>query len=853
MSDKMFNGNQLAIEVWKSKYAIEGEEHYDQMHRRLAKEFARIEKKYTKHYRTYMNIQDILDLSVEGQDNIILNEEEVPEKNIQKYFEDKFYLLLKNFEFIIPGGSVMANLGGKSITSLSNCFVIGQPADSYGGIFEKDEELVQLMKRRGGVGLDISSLRPKGANTTNAARTSTGAVSFMNRYSNSTREVAQEGRRGALMLSMDINYPDVLDFIKVKRDRVSITGANISVKLNNEFMKAVEEDKEYILRYPCDEKVLYESFKENITHTDGGGYHWRTVSAKKYWNEIVESAHGYAEPGVLFWDNVVDYSPDGVYSQYRPVTTNPCGEIPLQAYDSCRLIAVNLLSFVKKPFTKNASFDWHKFYKVVYQGIILSDDLVDLELENIRKIMDKIESDCESNEIKEREYNLWVKIYNTGMNSRRVGLGFTALADTFAALNFNYSSEQSLDCTERIMKVKMQAELDATIDLSILRGSFEGYDPNKEFFIEASGEVKNGRNPFYSMLLREFPSQIIRMNKRGRRNVSWSTVAPTGSVSILTQTSSGIEPLFQPYYIRRRRVNENGDYKDKNGDQWKEYFIIHPQILNYLRITCGKEYVENIENISKEDLDKIFEQSPWFNSIANKVDWEKRLKLQAVVQKYTTHSISSTINLPKNITKEVVSDIYFQAWKNNLKGVTVYRDGSRDGILITDKKEDFNYHSAFKRPKVLEAESFIVKIYNEMFNIFIGIYNNKPYEIFIKKDLNVKNKGSIVKVKKKDYIFQSENNEDIQLTENIPDEYKAITRLTSIALRHGVEIKYIVEQLLKCNGDIFSFTKSLSRVLKKYIPNGVKSSQKCEKCGSSDVVFEEGCSSCKNCGYSKCN
>lgn len=852
MTDEMFNGDPLATEVWRTKYS-NNEEHYNQMHRRLAKEFAKIEKKYIIQERESLSPHKVYPLSSEGINNL-LNKEGISEESLQDVLEDEIYLLFKDFKYLIPGGSIMANLGTDSITSLSNCFVIGQPEDSYGGILEKDEQLIQLMKRRGGVGLDISSLRPKGSNTTNAAKTSTGAVSFMSRYSNSTREVAQEGRRGALMISMDINHPDILDFIKAKRDRVSITGANISVKLNNEFMKAVEEDKSYTLRYPCDEGVLYEGFSNDTLHTDESGYYWKTISAKKYWNEIIESAHGYAEPGVLFWDNMINYSPDGVYPQYKPITCNPCAEIALQSYDSCRLMTINLLSFVENPFTDRAYFNYEKFYKVVYQGIILSDNLVDLEIISIGKILEKIENDSESNEVKIREINLWIKILREGLNSRRVGLGFTALADMFAAMEIDYGSDKSLNILETVMKTKIRAELDCTIDLAILRGPFKGYNAKREFVIEKdSCKVMAGRNSFYQMLLEEFPEQVERMCKYGRRNLSFSTVAPTGSVSILTQSSAGIEPLFQPYYIRRRKVNENGDYKDENGEQWKEYFIIHPQILNYLRITCGEDYIENIEEINKNDLNKIFEQSPWFNSIANKVDWKKRLEIQAVVQRYTTHSISSTINLPRDVTKETVSDIYFQAWKNGLKGVTVYRDGSRDGILITEKKGDFNCHAAFKRPKALDGEAFVVKIQDIIFNIFVGLYNNKPYEIFIKKDSIIKGKGSIIKVRKKEYVFQNEENKNIQLTENIPDEYKAITRLSSIALRHGAEIKYVVEQLLKCDGDIFSFTKSLARVLKKYIPDGTKISQKCEKCGSSDVVFEEGCSSCKNCGYSKCS
>ncbi len=584
MNEKLieyFNNDELATNVWLSKYAKEGEETPDDMHKRLAKEFARIEEKYNKK----IDKKELDKLSEYGKKMLFLS-------------FNKIYNLFKNFEYIVPQGSIMANLGAKEITSLSNCFVIGQPEDSYGGIFEKDEQLAQLMKRRGGVGIDISTLRPQGTQVSNAAKSSTGAISFMHRFSNTTREVAQGGRRGALMISIDINHPDVMEFIKIKRDLTQVTGANISIKLNNEFMKAVENDEDYILRFPCNQDISY--FSKDYIKANYGELHYiedhknnnaiiytRTIKAKEYWNEIIKSAHQSAEPGLMFWDNMLE-GPDGVYPQYAPITTNPCSEIGMQEYDACRLIAVNLYSFVDKPFTEEAKFNFEKFYKINYEAMRLSDDLIDLELEHIERIIDKIDTDPESTEIKLREKELWKKIYSTAKNSRRTGLGFTALGDTLAALNLKYDSEDTLKIIEQIMRTKMESELDCTIDLAILRGTFEGWDTEKEYPTEQDinheyhGEFTWRTNNFYMFIADNFDEQFKRLVKYGRRNVSFSTVAPTGSVSILTQTTSGIEPLFQPYYMRRKKINPNDkdvrvDFVDDNGDSWQEFPVLHPK------------------------------------------------------------------------------------------------------------------------------------------------------------------------------------------------------------------------------------------------------------------------------------
>lgn len=862
MTEKLlnyFSGDELAANVWQSKYAQEGEETPDDMHKRLAKEFARIEEKYRQGPCVAHNNSEI-ELSKYGSKRLFLT-------------EDKIYNLFKDFKYVVPQGSIMSQLGVESIGSLSNCFVIGQPQDSYGGIFQKDEEMAQLMKRRGGVGIDISTLRPEGTSTSNAAKSSTGAISFMHRFSNTTREVAQNGRRGALMISMDINHPDIMEFIKIKRDLANVTGANISIKINNDFMKAVKNDERYVLRFPCnfyennpswvkdlEESKDWEGIELNklhpiITHKDKEvilGY-TKVINAKEYWNEIIKSAHNVAEPGIIFVDNHHNYSPDGVYPQYKGVTTNPCGEIFMQAYDACRLIATNLYSFVDNPFTKEASFNFEKFYKVNYEAMRLSDDLIDLELEHIQRIIDKIDNDPESDEIKAREKALWLKIYNTAKSSRRTGLGFTALGDTLAALGLKYDSDEALSVIELIMHAKMQSELDCTIDLAILRGPFEGWDSN----IEIQGlNVGVGNNDFYQFLLTNFPKQAKRMCDYGRRNVSWSTVAPTGTVSLLTQTTSGIEPLFQPYYIRRKKVNPGNndvriDFTDQNGDSWQEFPVLHPKFKDWLVV----KGFQDINNYDKIALQSIFEQSPWYQSTANDIDWIKRVEIQSIIQKYTTHSISSTINLPENVSEEEVSNIYLEAWGQGLKGITVYRDGSRSGVLVTSSNKDrnsFEYIDATKRPKSLDAEVHLTKVGGTPFNIFVGLMNDKPYEIFIDTTNMNNHKGTITKNKKGEYIFSSELVDKLYITSDMSDEQAAITRLVSTSLRHGADIKFVVEQINKCDGDLFSFTKGLARVLKKYIPDGAKSTVSCLDCGSSNVIFQEGCQSCKDCGSSKC-
>lgn len=860
-----FSGDDLAASVWRGKYAQEGEQTPDDMHRRMAKEFARVEENYlvldqckgrtAKGIHAGMLALKHLQLSDYG-------------KNRNYLTEERIYDLFKDFKYIVPQGSIMSMLGSEKIGSLSNCFVVGQPEDSYGGILKKDQQLAQLMKRRGGVGIDISTLRPAGTSVTNSAGSSTGAVSFMERFSNTTREVAQNGRRGALMITIDCRHPDVMDFVNIKKDRTKVTGANISVMLRNDFMKAVENDENYVLRFPCDAEVpSYIDVNDpdvtmlNDLHT---GNYFKIVKAKELYDAISENAWDNAEPGQMFVDRHHEYSPDGVYEQYRGVTTNPCGEIFMQMYDACRLMALNLLSFVDNPYTEDASVDWVKLYQVAYEQQRLADDLVDLELEHISRILAKIHSDPESESVRKDEIELWENIFDVASSGRRTGCGFTALGDFLAALGLSYDSDEGLDFIDKMMRTKMEAELDCTIDLSILRGSFDGWDPDLEFTkaVDEGVEYRSGgENEFYKMLFFDFNEQAVRMNQYGRRNVSWSTVAPTGSVSILTQTTSGLEPLFAPYYMRRKKVNPSDegvrvDFTDQNGDNWMEYAVMHPQFKQWMTVQTNGDWDEN----APEDYIKAaFEKSPWYGACAPDIDWKKRVEIQAIIQKYTTHSISSTINLPNNVTKDEVAEIYMHAFKQGLKGVTVYRDGCRTGVLVTDETKTgdaFEYHDAPKRPKCLPVEIHTTVSKGFKWNVIVGLYEGKPYEVFAVPHFTNVTESELCKAKKGKYDLVSPSGETLlaNITESIESPEEGIlTRMLSTALRHGADITFIVEQLNKSTGDITSFSKAIARVLKKYV-NAEKmvSRAKCSDCESTELVFEEGCLRCLECGSSKC-
>lgn len=861
-----FGGNELAADVFLKKYALKDGSEYiestpEDMHVRLATEFARmLEKRGDKLFPGAST----------------------------KTFKQVLHLF-KDFRYIIPQGSIMAMLGNPyKVGSLSNCFVIGQPEDSYGGILHKDQELVQLMKRRGGVGLDISTLRPKDTRVNNAALTSTGAVSFCERYSNSTREVAQGGRRGALMLTIDIRHPDVLDFAVQKQDLSKVTGANISIMLRDDFLKAVEAKTEYVLRYPCDLKVIPEDINDlPLNHTridEESGSIFKRVDAVKLWESIIKCARETAEPGLIFLDRQWDYSPDGVYQEYRGVTTNPCSEIFMQMYDACRLICLNLFSFVNDPFTRKAKIDFDKLYLYSYAQQVLADCLVDLEVEHINRILEKIGRDPEDDDIKRAEFDLWLKISRVCQAGRRTGCGFTGLGDALAALNLKYDSPKALAMVERMMKIKMKGELNASIDLARKHGTFEGCETGNRDTHEYKkvGSRKHQRfepqNPFYAMLLEEFPEEVKRMRKYGRRNVSWSTVAPTGSVSLLTQTTSGLEPLFLPFYMRRKKVNPGDDavrvdFVDKTGDAWQEYPVLHSKFESWYNSTKGlvgekqrdanlceslKENEQDLKIMSGEELDCVFKMSPWHDSTANDIDWVRRVEMQSVIQKYTSHSISSTINLPNDVSLESVEQIYFEAWKKGLKGITVYRDGSRTGVLVSNTPSEipeFVHTHAPKRDKKLECDVYHTTAKGVRWTVVVGLLLEKPYEVFaIPGEVGMaKEKGTLEKVKKGVYKLEQEKGGTMNdLTAHMSEEEEALTRMISTALRHGAEINFVVEQLNKTRGGLTSFAKGISRVLKIYIPDGTKSTATCSECGSENVIFEEGCQRCLDCGSSKC-
>ncbi|MCB9202340.1 MAG: adenosylcobalamin-dependent ribonucleoside-diphosphate reductase [Flavobacteriales bacterium] len=824
-----FNGDELAATTWKKKYAVknpngEYEEHTpDDMHRRMAKEFARIEKNFDS--------TDNPNLSEYGKKRAFLDEESI-------------YKLFKDFKYVIPQGSVMASLGHPyTIASLSNCVVIPPVLDSYGGIMYSDQQLTQLFKRRCGVGVDISGLRPNNTSVSNSAGTTTGAVSFMERFSNTTREVAQNGRRGALMLTIDIAHPDVEDFVTIKQDLNKITGANISVRLSDEFMQAVVNNEEYTHRFPIDSPI------EDAQYT-------KTVNAKELWDTIIKCAHNTAEPGLIFWDRQHKYSTSSVYPGYKNDSTNPCSEIAMQGGDSCRLIAINLFSFVENPFTDKAKFNHKKFYEVTYEAQRLMDDLVELELEFIDKILAKIESDPEPDYIKANEIQTWKLLQKYGREGRRTGLGFTALADAIAGMNLAYDNSHEL--IDSIMRTKFSAEFDSSIDMSIERGSFTNFNPE----IEKTSE-------FVQMMEKDFPEIYDRMMKFGRRNISISTVAPTGTLSMLAQTSSGIEPVFMLGYKRRRKVNPNEpnvkvSFVDDSGDSWEEFDVYHHKLKDWMSIT------------GNTDVDK----SPYAGSTAPEIDWGKRVEIQSIVQKYTTHSISSTINLPNDVSVDKVGEIYIESWKQGLKGITVYRDGSRTGVLVSnnDKKEKKESDSTqsfklstLKRPAKLEAE--VVKFFNEKekWLAVVGLIDDKPYEVFTGKmedAFNLPNyvtKGWVIKNRidenTKQYDFQYIDKDGYRITieglsRSFDKEYWNYAKLISGILRQGMPINHVVDLINGLNmydENINTWKNGVARALKRFIPDGTTVDKECPSCGDKDgLIYEEGCLKCKSCGHSKC-
>lgn len=824
-----FNGDDLAASTWLNKYAMKNEngDYLEctpaDMHRRMSVGFAQVEERY---------------------DLPLLNKSEYSEygKSRGRLTEEKIFQLFDRFRYIIPQGSVMAALNNPYIiASLSNCVVLPELYDSYGGILFADQQLAQLFKRRCGVGLDISSLRPAGMHVSNAAGTTTGAVSFMDRFSNTTREVSQLGRRGALMITMDVAHPDIEQFITIKQDLTRVTGANISVRLSDEFMQAVEHDADFTLRFPV------EAIEPTFT---------RTVKARDIWNKIIHAAHQSAEPGLIFWDRQHLYSTSSLYPGFKNISTNPCSEIAMQGGDSCRLIAINLYSFVKDPFTSQASFDFEKLYEVTYEAQRLMDDLVDLELEAVDRILKKVEADPEPAFIKDVELRTWKLLYDAGKKGRRTGLGFTALADALAALNLKFDSDAALKTTEKIMREKCRAEFDSSIDMALERGKFEAFNI----------EVEN-RSHFIHMLAKELPDVHHRMMKYGRRNISISTVAPTGTLSLLAQTSSGIEPIFMMSYKRRRKVNANDptekvDFTDLTGDAWQEFMVYHPKIREWMRIT-GKS------NGS---------ESPYAGATAVDIDWQKRVELQSIVQKYTTHSISSTINLKSDVSEEVVSGIYMEAWKRGLKGITVYREGSRSGVLISahaktaEKELAIIERQAPKRPDRLDASVLRFRNGDEEWIAYVGLLDQKPYEIFtgrVKDGFDIPDaisKGTIVKrktnVNKAEYDFEfvNDNNQVVLLeglSRSFNKEFWNYAKLISGVLRYGmplIQVIHLVENLHLDNESINSWKAGVERALKQFIPNGTLAIDRlCPECGDSEgLVYQEGCLTCRSCGNTKC-
>ena len=833
-STEYFRGDSLAANVWANKYALKNSEGHlfeltpDDMHRRIAREIARIEKKYPN-----------------------------------PMSEEELFELMRNFRYIIPQGSPMAGIGNDfQIGSLSNCFVIGNEgsSDSYGAIMKTDEEQVQLMKRRGGVGHDLSHIRPKNSVVKNSALTSTGIVPFMERYSNSTREVAQEGRRGALMLSISVVHPDAAHFIDAKLEAGKVTGANISVKITDEFMQAVVDDTDFVQRYPvnADDPAMK-----------------KPIRARELWDKIVHNAWKSAEPGILFWDTILRESIPDCYADlgFRTVSTNPCGEIPLCTYDSCRLLAINLYNYVDKPFTAEASFDSGLFISHVHKAQRMMDDIIDLELEKIDRILAKIGNDPENDEIKARERNMWLNIKKKAIQGRRTGFGITAEGDMLAALGTRYGSDDATDFSVEVHKILTIEAYRSSVTMARERGHFPMYDSDRE-----------KDNPFIQRMKEVAPDVYEDMVQYGRRNIAMLTIAPTGSVSILTQTTSGLEPVFAVNYKRRRKVNPNEknvkvSFRDEVGDTWEEYNVFHHNFQIWL--TVNGYNIEEVSHMTEKDLKAIIRQSPYYKATANDVDWVAKVKMQGAIQKWVDHSISVTVNVPNDTKEEMISTIYETAWKVGCKGMTVYRDGSRAGVLVNngeekEKKkketvEEFLETHAPHRPDRLEAE--IVRFQNEYekWVAVVGILNGRPYEIFtgLAEDFWVPawvQKGWIVKTRPDGmtsrYDFQFEDRQGYKITieglsRSFNKEYWNYAKLISGILRHGMPLPFVVNIISKLHFEfdsINTWKNGIERALKKFIPDGTKAAEHaCPKCGDQNgLVYQEGCLVCKSCGYSKC-
>ncbi len=840
-----FGGDELAARVWVSKYAMKDsfgviyEKSPEDMHWRIAREIARVEKKYANPMAA-----------------------------------DEIFQLLDHFRYIIPAGSPMTGIGNNyQVASLSNCFVIGLDGntDSYGAILRIDEEQVQLMKRRGGVGHDLSDLRPKGAPVNNSALTSTGVVPFMERYSNSTREVAQDGRRGALMLSISIKHPEAGAFIDAKMEEGKVTGANVSVKIDDAFMQAATEDKPYKQKWPVDsEQPDFEN----------------EISAKELWGKIVHNAWKSAEPGVLFWDTILRESLPDCYADlgFRTVSTNPCGEIPLCPYDSCRLLSINLYSYVNNPFTDKASFDFELFKKHVRCAQRIMDDIVDLELEKIDMILEKIEKDPQTEEVKSSERHLWEKIKHKSSLGRRTGVGITAEGDMIAAMGMRYGTQEATDFSVEVHKTLCLAAYRSSVEMARERGAFQVFDAKRE-----------ENNPFMLRLKEADPQLYQEMTEAGRRNIACLTIAPTGTTSLMTQTTSGIEPVFLPFYKRRRKVNPNDadvhvDYVDEVGDSFEEYIVYHPKFKEWMRV----QGLDPEKRYTQEEIDELVEKSPYYKATANDVDWLMKVRMQGAIQKWVDHSISVTVNLPNDVDEELVNKLYVEAWRSGCKGCTIYRDGSRSGVMISVKKKDKKEetqdadlgqapakveapckhpHVTEVRPQVLECDVVRFQNNKEKWVALVGLLDGYPYEIFtglqdddegIMLPKSVTN-GKIIKQTNPDgskrYDFQFENKRGYKttvegLSEKFNPEYWNYAKLISGVLRYRMPIEHVIKlvsSLQLKSESINTWKNGVERALKKYVQDGTEAKgQVCPNCGQESLVYQEGCLICKNCGASRC-
>ena len=834
-SFEYFQGDELAATVWSTKYALKDsygnfyELTPDDMHKRLAREIARIEKQYPN-----------------------------------PLTEDELFELFRYFKYIVPQGSPMTGIGNDfQIASLSNCFVIGfdHDADSYGGIIKIDEEQVQLMKRRGGVGHDLSHIRPKGSPVKNSALTSTGIVPFMERYSNSTREVAQDGRRGALMLTVSIKHPDSESFIDAKLEAGKITGANISVKIHDDFMQAALAQETYTQQFPID---------------DNNPWFKKEIDAHSLWKKIIHNAWQSAEPGVLFWDTILRESVPDCYTDlgFKTISTNPCGEIPLCGYDSCRLLAINLYSYVNHPFTPEASFDYDLFKNHVAIAQRIMDDIIDLEMEKIDKIIAKINADPEDEEIKRTELKLWEKIKNKTLLGRRTGVGTTAEGDMLAALGLRYGTNSAIDFSEQIHKILALSAYRSSVTLAKERGAFSIYDAKRE-----------ENNPYILRLREADPELYNDMVKFGRRNIACLTIAPTGTTSIMTQTTSGIEPVFMPVYTRRRKVNPNDknvriDFVDENGDSWEEYVVFHHKFVTWMEAN----HYSTTQKYTKSELDELVEKSPYYKATANDIDWLKKVQMQGRIQKWVDHSISVTINLPADTTEELVGQLYEEAWRCGCKGVTVYREGSRAGVLLSMEEKKPEKSGERKicfpqseehliRPKELDCDVVRFQNAKDKWIAFVGLKDGRPYEIFtgladdeegiaLPKTVT---SGKIIKTVdengNKRYDFQFTNKRGYKttiegLSHKFDKEFWNYAKLISGVLRYGMPIDQVIKLVSGLQLDsesINTWKVGVERALKKYIPDGTEADGKnCPSCGQKTLIYQEGCLTCKNCGYSHC-